>query len=134
VAEPGDGAGRDGFYFAVCEIGDDQFIGTTWLKELSLLHGRAELAICMDRDHIGGGWGTDALRVLLAFAFTGVGLERVYLTTNAKDNARAIRAYEKAGFSQEGRLRNAYRSAGGMHDALLMAILRDEWDAGRQSG
>ena len=95
-----EGWSRDGFYFAVCEIGDDRFIGTVWLKQLNLLSGNAELAICMDRDHIGSGWGTDALRTLLAFAFRTVGLERVYLTTNAEDNARAIRSYEKVGFSQ----------------------------------
>jgi RimJ/RimL family protein N-acetyltransferase len=124
-----EGWGRHGFYFAVCELGDDRFVGTTWLKELNLLHGNAELAICMDRDHIGSGWGTEAQRVLLAFAFRSVGLARVYLTTAAEDNARAIRSYEKVGFRLEGRMRNAYRGGPGLHDAVLMSILREDWDA-----
>jgi RimJ/RimL family protein N-acetyltransferase len=127
-----EGWARNGFYFAVCELGDDRFVGTTWLKELNLIHGNAELAICMDRDHIGGGWGTEAQRVLVDFAFRSVGLARVYLTTAAEDNARAIRSYEKVGFRVEGRMRHAYRGAIGLHDALLMAILRDEWESARR--
>jgi RimJ/RimL family protein N-acetyltransferase len=123
-----EGWGRDGFYFAVCELGDDRFIGTTWLKELNLLHGNAELAICMDRDHIGGGWGTDAQRALLAFAFRTVGLARVYLTAFA-GNARAIRSYEKLGFRHEGLMRSSWRGARGLEDGVLMALLREEWEA-----
>ncbi len=122
-----EGWGRDGYHFAVCELGDDRFIGTVRLKELNLAHGNAELAIFMDRDHIGGGWGTDAQRALLSFAFRSLGLERVYLTTAAEDNERAIRSYQKVGFQVEGRMRNAYRGFLGLHDALLMSILRSEW-------
>jgi RimJ/RimL family protein N-acetyltransferase len=124
-----EGWGRDGFYFAICELGDDRFIGTTWLKELNLLHGNAELAIFMDHDHISRGWGTDAQRVLVAFAFRSAGLARVYLTTAAEDNARAIRSYEKVGFQVEGRMRHAYRGRVGLHDAILMSMLREDWEA-----
>jgi RimJ/RimL family protein N-acetyltransferase len=120
---------RRGFFFAVSELGDDRFIGTTWLKELNLLHGNAELAILMDRDHIGNGWGTEAQRVLLDFAFRSVGLERVYLTAFAR-NTRAIRSYEKLGFQLEGRMRNAWRGMHGLEDGVLMAILREEWGSG----
>ena len=38
------GKGR-GFFFAVCELGDDRFIGTTWLKDVNMHHGNAELAV-----------------------------------------------------------------------------------------
>ena len=117
-----------GFFFAVCELGDDRFIGTTWLKEIDYWHGSAELAIFMDRDHIGSGWGTEAQRVLLDFAFRNVGLERVYLTAFA-GNTRAIRSCEKLGFQLEGRMRSAWRGVHGLEDGVLMAILREEWEA-----
>ena len=123
-----EGWGRDGFYFAICELGDDRFIGTTWLKELNLLHGNAELAIFMDHEHLGGGWGADAQRALLAFAFRNVGLARVYLTAFV-NNTRAIRSYEKLGFTHEGVMRNAWRGAQGLEDGVLMAMLREEWEA-----
>jgi RimJ/RimL family protein N-acetyltransferase len=121
------GKGR-GYFFAVCELGDDRFIGTTWLKDVNMHHANAELAIYMDRDHIGAGWGTDAQRVLLHFAFNTVGLQRVWLTVYAS-NARAIRSYEKLGFKQEGLMRRSWRGPKGLEDSLLMAILADEWQA-----
>ena len=122
-----DGWGRDGFFFAVCELGDDRFVGTTWLKELNLMHANAELAIFMDRDHIGGGWGADAQRTLLRFAFGVVGLERVYLTAFT-GNVRAIRSYEKIGFRHEGVMRHSWRGLGGFQDGVLMSLLRSEWE------
>jgi RimJ/RimL family protein N-acetyltransferase len=122
----------DAFFFAVCELGDDRFVGTVWLKEVSWMDGSAELAIYMDRDHIGSGWGTDAQRTLLAFGFGSLGLERVWLTVDA-ENQRAIRSYEKVGFRREGVMRNARRGPDGLADAQLMAILRDEWQEGTRT-
>jgi RimJ/RimL family protein N-acetyltransferase len=118
--------GTGGFFFAVCELGDDRFIGTTWFKEVNRLDGNAELAIYMDKDHIGSGWGTDTQRTLLAFGFGTLGLERVWLTVSAA-NARAIRSYEKVGFQREGVMRRSFRVKGELTDSLLMSILRDEW-------
>jgi RimJ/RimL family protein N-acetyltransferase len=117
---------QQGFHFAVCELGDDGFIGTIWLRDISLLDGVGELAIFMDKDHLGGGWGTDAQVALLAFGFGTLRLERIWLTVDAH-NARAIRSYQKAGFRQEGVMRKARQVNGVRVDGLLMAILREEW-------
>lgn len=118
----------EGYYFAVCELGDDRFIGTTWLKEVSLVDGSAELAIFMDRDHLGGGWGTDAQRALIRFGFTTLRLGRIYLFVDDA-NVRAIRSYEKVGFVREGLLRRSRMFAGRLVDTVVMAVLRDEWTA-----
>jgi len=123
----------EGFFFAVCELGDDSFVGTVWFKEVNTLDKNAELAIYMDKDHIGSGWGTDAQRTLLAFGFGTLGLERISLTVSAT-NARAIRSYEKVGFQREGVMRSSFRVAGERQDTLLMAILRDEWEAAPKAG
>jgi RimJ/RimL family protein N-acetyltransferase len=123
----------EGYFFAVCELGDDTFIGTIWFKDVNTMDKNAELAIFMDKDHVGGGWGTDAQRTLLAFGFGTLGLERIYLTATAT-NARAIRSYEKVGFQHEGVMRRSFRVDGERQDTVLMAILRDEWEAARQSG
>jgi RimJ/RimL family protein N-acetyltransferase len=66
--------------------------------------------------------------VLLDHAFGEMRLERVFLTVSPS-NARAIRSYEKVGFSREGVLRHAYWHHGAWVDALLMSILRPEWAA-----
>jgi RimJ/RimL family protein N-acetyltransferase len=114
------------YAFTVCELGDDQFIGEIRLKDVNLVFGSAELGIVMDHDHIGAGWGTDAQRALLRFAFVNLGLQRVYLTVYVS-NERAIRSYEKLGFQREGVMRSSWRGPRGLEDTLLMAILRDEW-------
>jgi RimJ/RimL family protein N-acetyltransferase len=123
----------EGFFYTVCELGDDRFIGTVWLKEVNYWHGSAELAIFMDRDHIGQGFGTDAQRILLDFAFTAVGMARVWLSVYAA-NKRAIRSYEKLGFRQEGLMRKSWRGPRGLEDSLLMAILAEEWQEAAQPG
>jgi len=66
--------------------------------------------------------------VLLTFAFTAVGLHRVWLTAYAA-NQRAIRSYEKLGFRHEGLMRESWRGPRGLEDSVLMAILADEWNA-----
>lgn len=113
--------------FAVCELGADAFIGSVWLRDVNTLDGSAELAIFMDRDHLGAGWGTDAQRVLLTFAFGTLRLHRVQLGVNP-ENARAVRSYEKVGFKLEARLRNAWITRGKPADLLIMAILADEFE------
>ncbi len=123
----------EGHFFAVCELGDDRFIGTVWLKDINLHFGSGELAIFMDHDHIGAGWGTDAQRALLTFAFVTLGLERVFLTVYAS-NQRAIRSYEKLGFRREGVMRRSWRGPRGLEDSLLMAVLRDEWLEAGEAG
>jgi RimJ/RimL family protein N-acetyltransferase len=115
-----------GAFYAVCELGKGDFIGTVWLNHLSLGEHSAELAIAMDADHIGSGWGTEAQEAILALAFGTIGLQRVFLTVDA-ENARAIRSYEKVGFQHEGRLRSTLLRNGRWGDSLIMSILRDEW-------
>lgn len=116
----------EAYFFAVCVFGSDTFIGTVWLQDIHHVSGNSELAICMDRDHVGTGWGTDALRALLDFGFGTISLRRIWLTTSA-DNARALRSYEKLGFRREGLLREDNIVNGRPVDSILMAMLRSEW-------
>ena len=53
-------------------------------------------------------------------------IDHLYLDPHV-ENARAIRAYEKAGFIHEGRARKALNRDGEHKDILFMGILRDEW-------
>jgi RimJ/RimL family protein N-acetyltransferase len=46
------------------------------------------------------------------------------------DNERAIRSYEKVGFRQEGKLREAVFVDGSYRDLLLMSILGREYQEG----
>lgn len=75
-----------------------------------------------DPGYWGGGYGTDAMRTLLKYLFTQLGLHRVSLSAHVS-NARAIRSYEKNGFAIEGTLREWAFFDGAWVDGVLMSVL-----------
>ncbi len=92
-------------------------------------HGRAELSIRIgEKTHWSRGYGGDAIRTLLRFAFEEVGLRRVTLIADA-DNARGIACYERCGFRHEGVLRAHRLRHGRPLDMVTMAVLREELTA-----
>jgi len=93
----------------------------------------ATLGIALGREHIGRGYGTDAMRVIVGYGFREMGLHRIQLGV-APFNPAGIRAYEKAGFVEEGRLRESVLHDGRWYDEVLMSILDHEWAALRSSG
>jgi UDP-4-amino-4,6-dideoxy-N-acetyl-beta-L-altrosamine N-acetyltransferase len=125
---------RDSEVFAI-ETTDGVHIGNTGLHDINWLHRNAEMGIVIgEKQYWGKGYGSDAARVLLRFAFDEMNLHRVQLTVY-EDNVRAIRAYEKCGFRQEGRLRDAIFRKGRYYDMLLMSILSDGlWSEQEEAG
>jgi len=91
----------------------------------------ATIGIALGRDYIGRGYGTDAMRVIVSYGFREMGLHRIQLGV-APFNPAGIRAYEKAGFVEEGRLRESVLHDGRWYDEVLMSVLDHEW-AARQS-
>jgi RimJ/RimL family protein N-acetyltransferase len=74
----------------------------------------------------GKGYGTDAMEIILRYAFTELNLHRVSLNVFAY-NTRAIRSYEKCGFRVEGRERSRLHRDGQRFDVIYMGLLRAEW-------
>ncbi len=72
------------------------------------------------------GYGADAIRTILRYAFGGMRLNRVSLTADEL-NARALRCYEKCGFVREGLMRQQRLVDGQFRNAVLMGILREEF-------
>ena len=79
-----------------------------------------------EREFWGRGYGTDAMELILRYAFAELNLRRVSLTV-FEFNQRAVRSYEKAGFQLEGRQRQGMQREGRRWDILFMGILREEW-------
>ena len=61
----------------------------------------ATLGIALGREYVSRGYGTDAMRVIVGYGFREMGLHRIQLGV-APFNPAGIRAYEKAGFVEEG--------------------------------
>ena len=126
------------FFFTIRILGEDKLIGGLGLNVINWAARESFIGIFIgEREYWGKGYGTDAMRVLLRFAFQELGLHRLSLGVFA-DNLRAIRSYQKAGFVPEGRTRQDVQrdpvfapqsgvNGGRRGDTLWMGILREEW-------
>lgn len=75
----------------------------------------------------GQGLGARAMEAVKALAFDTLGANRLWLDV-FDDNARARRVYSRAGFVEEGLLREAVRRPDGSIGSLVvMSMLRREW-------
>jgi RimJ/RimL family protein N-acetyltransferase len=124
---------KDEIFFAIRTPESDKLIGFIGLFELFKHHGDTLVAIALgERDYWGKGYGTDAMRIMLRYAFYELNLRRVGLIV-FEYNPRAIRSYEKVGFIPEGSVRRVMQRDGKRWDFKYMGILREEWLA-RQAG
>ncbi len=114
--------------FAILTLPEKKLIGDCGLHGIDLKNRTGIYGIFIgDKDYWGKGYGTDATRTLLRFAFEQLGLNRVELEV-FDYNPRAVRAYEKAGFRRDGVRRQALYRDGEFHDIYLMGILRADWE------
>jgi RimJ/RimL family protein N-acetyltransferase len=115
------------FGFSIRSLADDKLIGDIGLYVSDWASGEAWVGIAIgERDFWGKGYGTDAMRLILAYAFLELNLRRVSLALHSY-NERAQKSYEKAGFKMEGVMRGEVLREGRRSDTLFMGILREEW-------
>ena len=117
----------EGFFFNIRTLPDEKLVGFVVLWGLEWTHGEATVSIALgEPEYWGKGLGTEAMSLVLRYAFTELNLHRVTLWV-FEYNPRAIRSYEKAGFLKEGVVRALVSREGQRHDVHIMGILRDEW-------
>lgn len=110
-------------------IGPWELIGACGFHQINWRCRRGEVGIWLGaREYWGWGYGTDAMRTLVRWGFGTLNLHRISLHVFA-DNLRAIRCYQKVGFIEEGRLRHHDFRNGAYRDALVMGLLRPDWEA-----
>jgi RimJ/RimL family protein N-acetyltransferase len=121
--------GPDALTLAIHVRETDRLIGSCAFSQLDGDNGSALYHITIgEHDAWGKGYGTEATDLMLAHAFTRLGLHRVALTV-FEYNVRAIRAYEKCGYVVEGRAREAVFRDGRYWDEIHMSVLAEEWEA-----
>lgn len=81
-----------------------------------------------EADARGKGYGTEVTRLMLDFAFTALGLNNIMLTV-AEYNLAGRRAYEKAGFREMGRRRQADIMNGVVYDEIYMDCIASEFES-----
>lgn len=112
--------------FTIYEVPTLAPIGNCGLHGIDYRHGTATFGIMIgEKDRWNRGYGTEATRLTLDFAFNALGLHNVQLTVYGH-NRRAIRTYEKAGFRLVGHRREARRLSDRRVDVLIMDALASD--------
>jgi RimJ/RimL family protein N-acetyltransferase len=115
--------------FALRTLTDEHLIGFVALDGIEWLHRIAFVGIGIgERDYWGKGYGADAMRLILRYAFEALRLHKVTLDV-FEYNQRAYHTYLKVGFIEEGRAREYLHRDGRRWDLIYMGILREEWQA-----
>ena len=120
-------AAKDAAFFTVYVRASWRAVGTAYLTDIDHRHRTAEFGILVSEpDARGGGYGTEATRLVLDYAFTALGLHSVMLTVY-EFNLAGRRAYEKAGFREFGRRRQSHRMGGRSWDEIYLDCLATEF-------
>ncbi len=111
-----------------------QPVGVIGLLDIDPINKKAEYYITVGSiEHKRKGIATISSNLLLEYAFSDLGLNKVYLNVDA-DNAIACRLYEHVGFVCEGEFKNDLVRNGEFINRKRYAILRSDWDKGWRNG
>ena len=116
-------------YFRLRTIDKDHLIGFVAIHSIEWNNRAGILSIGIgESSNRNKGYGSDALKLILRYAFHELNLDRVGLEV-IEYNKGGIRAYEKVGFQQEGRKRSVVYRDGKRYDVIVMGVLHNEWKA-----
>ncbi len=113
--------------FTICTKEPDKPIGNTAFVRIDWVGRMATFYIAIaEKENWSQGYGGEATKLMTRYAFDTLNLNRIQLHVST-ENERAINAYRKIGFVQEGILRQAMYFDGRYIDFYLMAILRQDF-------
>ncbi|MFN8699135.1 MAG: GNAT family N-acetyltransferase [Flavobacteriales bacterium] len=116
---------KDCVILAVCDRSTSKHIGNVKLDRIDWISGTCELGILIgSADHRGKGIGTEVCGMMIRYAFQTLNLRKVLLAVYS-NNPAAMRAYEKAGFTEEGRLKEHVYCEGMYVDKILMSAFKN---------
>ena len=114
----------EGYHFIIADDGTP--VGTCGLNDVNETWGVAEAGYFVHPDHWGNGYATDALRTLCRFGFEEKRLQKLLARAYAT-NPASQRVIEKAGFTEEGVLRQEAFVGGERVDVHRYGLLAEEW-------
>jgi [ribosomal protein S5]-alanine N-acetyltransferase len=101
---------------------ENSVVGAARLHQAAVDAGDAEIGYLLRREAWGVGMATETARLLLAYGFDGLGLERVWATVDRR-NVASRRVLEKCGMHNEGALDRRRQLAEGRAPSVVYAIL-----------
>lgn len=120
-------ATKENYSFAIETLEDGKYIGGCGINRIDWKNSVVTIGIFIgEKNHLGKGYGTDAMKVFVRFIFEQMNINKIKLQVFAF-NERAFKSYEKCGFKIEGRLRKEIFKDGRYHDEIIMGLLREDW-------
>ena len=104
---------------------DDALVGAIGLANFDWADLKAEIGYWIAAEARGRGIGAAATRLLGVWAVTKLGLERLELLANPRNEA-SLRLAERAGFTREGTLRRYRRRHGVREDLVMFSLLAED--------
>jgi RimJ/RimL family protein N-acetyltransferase len=106
---------------------NDRLVGFARLYEVEWNHGVSQVVLGIgDPDDRRKGYGSEVLNLLIRYAFAELNLFRLSAQI-PEYNPGALRLFQKAGFIEEVRRRQALNRDGRFWDLIHEGLLRDEW-------
>ena len=119
---------------AVCLADSGQLVGMVSLTRIDHIHRNAEYnAVVGERGSQNRGIGTAATKAMVRHGLFDLNLHRIYVSI-VKENVSSIRMCEKAGFREEGTIREGAYKNGRYHDLVLMGVLKHELQTSEGKG
>jgi len=122
---------EDAVYFSISinnEEKSDKIIGNCAVQNIDCKNRACSCGITIgEKTYQNKGYGTEAMELLIEYGFNVLNLNRIELSVY-EFNSRAFNTYQKVGFVEEGRKRQARYHNGKYQDEIIMAILREEWE------
>ncbi len=116
-------------HFAIYDLDDMAHVGGVNLHAIDHRHQTCELGIAiLDPARRGKGLGTEAVVLITDYAIHALSMHNVQLRLLAFNQA-GLRAYEKAGFREYGRRREAILHNGQRWDMVSMDVIASEWES-----
>jgi len=111
-------------FMAIIDKASDRHIGNIKIHRIDQYHRHAEVSIVIGQKECWGkGYGTEAISLIVDFAFNTLNLHKLSANIYA-NNAGSVKAFKKAGFSEEG-LKIKHRFYKGDYiDEVLLGIAR----------
>jgi RimJ/RimL family protein N-acetyltransferase len=102
-----------------------QLIGNIGIHDLHPRDRHGELGIFIgEPDQWNQGFGTEAIRLLLGYAFDTLNLHKVWLDARSH-NHRGLATYKKIGFKEVARLREHRYIDGAWRDEIIMELFKE---------
>ena len=121
---------RGGLFLAIVKFGLDEHIGNIRLSSIHDTFRSAEISILIGKEQ-GQGYGTEAIKLLVDHCFMRMNINR--LEAGMVDaNIGCRRAFEKAGFINEGTRRSYYFCEGEYHNVYFYGLLKSDWERDRK--